>query len=208
MTEDNGKDLLSLVDDLANEIMKAQAIEAAIIGLGNDSINDDKRYGVAVFQHEHIERWVGIKDRLDALRTARRRGSLTPRLHCEGELGFAPAGLFLASSLTWSLHHQARFGHETFPELVPPVPPSVKCRETQADDDLASGACLESTCVGTFHGPLQWAPTSWPPLGLEPPCSGPGAERGADAEAGRSVCAAAVDPQHNSFGVRTCHFDS
>jgi hypothetical protein len=49
---------------------------------------------------------------------------------------------------------------QNWSRFAPPVPRSVKCRETQADDDLASGACLESTCVGTFHGPLQWAPTS------------------------------------------------
>jgi hypothetical protein len=46
--------MLSLVDDLTNEITAARAIEAAISGLQHR--DDDTRRGVAGFQYDHVNR--------------------------------------------------------------------------------------------------------------------------------------------------------
>jgi hypothetical protein len=48
--------MLSLVDDLTNEITAARAIEAAISGLQHR--DDDTRRGVAGFQYDHVNRLV------------------------------------------------------------------------------------------------------------------------------------------------------
>jgi hypothetical protein len=85
--------MVQLVDDLADEIRRARAIESAIVGLGDDPGDDEKLRGVAGFQYDHVQRLVSIKDRLDALRARpRRRGSLT--VLTMGNLGPASAGLF------------------------------------------------------------------------------------------------------------------
>jgi hypothetical protein len=71
MTKDDGTDLLGLVDDLNREIGRAEAIYAAIQGMGMRSPARDR---IATLQSDLVTRLTEINKRLDALRTAAATG--------------------------------------------------------------------------------------------------------------------------------------
>jgi hypothetical protein len=65
MNGDNGTDQLELVDDLNREIGRAEAIYAAIQGMGMCGRARDR---IAILQSDLVTRLTEINKRLDALR--------------------------------------------------------------------------------------------------------------------------------------------